>query len=95
MRIIGRFLVAVTPLLLTFLFAWLTMEGHLNLGAGCKDIILAVPLLIWSLVFLACYIVLWWRRFTLGRSVFISVALATGLVVFAGVVLFGISLLRS
>jgi len=89
----GRFLVAVMPLLLTLLFAWLTMEGHLNLGAGCKDIVLVVPIMIWSLVFLVCYIAFWWRGFTLGRSVITSSALATGLVVSAWVVLFGISLL--
>jgi hypothetical protein len=75
MRIMGRFLVAITPLLLTLLFAWLAMEGYLNLGAGCKDIILAVPLLIWSLAFLVCYIILWLRGFTLGRSVINSVAM--------------------
>jgi len=93
MHFTARLLVAFTPLLLTFLLTWLTMEGHLNFGAGCKDVFLAVPLLIWSLVFFLCHVVLWWRKFTFGRLIAVSCAVATGVVVFAWVALFGFSLL--
>jgi hypothetical protein len=87
-------LVAVTPLLLTLLFGWLTTEGYLNLGAGCKDVFLAVPMLAWSLVFFLCCIVSSWRKLTVNRSIVTSAAVATALVVFAWVVLLGISMLQ-
>jgi hypothetical protein len=90
-----KLLLAFVPLLLTVLFAWFVMDGYLNFGGGEKEIILAVPLLIWSLVYLCCYLFLWWRRITLGRSVAVSSALATGLVVIAWVVLFGVLWLKS
>ncbi|MBI4964695.1 MAG: hypothetical protein HY913_15555 [Desulfomonile tiedjei] len=90
MRFIQRFLVAVSPLLFTLLFAWLVMEGHLNLGGGCKDIFVAIPLLVWSLAFLICYVVLWWRGRALGRSVAIASVVATGLVLVAWVGILGI-----
>jgi len=94
MRIVGRLLVAVSPLLLTFLFTWLVMEGYLNFGGGEKEIFLAVPPLIWSLLFLLCYLVLWWRGLALGRSVVVSSAIATGLVALAWVVLYGVMWFR-
>jgi hypothetical protein len=90
-----KLLLAFVPLLLTVIFAWLVMDGYLNFGGGEKEIILAVPLLIWSLVYLCCYLVLWWRRITLGRSIAVSSGLATGFVVIAWVVLFGVLWLKS
>jgi hypothetical protein len=86
MHIAARLLVAVVPFLLTLLFAWL-VSGHLSLGGGEKDIFLVIPLLLWSVLFLCCYLVLWWRRFALGRSVAVSAGFATALVVIAWVVL--------
>jgi hypothetical protein len=90
-----KLLLAFVPLLLTVIFAWLVMDGYLNFGGGEKEIILAVPLLIWSLVYLCCYLVLWWRRISLGRSMAVSSGLATGFVVIAWVVLFGVLWLKS
>jgi len=46
-----RLFLGVVPLLLTILFAWLVMEGHLSFGGGEKEIFLAIPLVIWSLVY--------------------------------------------
>ena len=77
-----RLLVAVVPLLLTFLFAALVL-GPLSLSAGEKDIFLAFPLLLWSVLFLCCYLVLWWRRLALGRSIALSAGFATALCVIA------------
>jgi hypothetical protein len=92
MRIMTRILVGIAPLLLTLLFAWLTMEGYLNLGAGCKDIFLAVPMLMWSLAFLVCCTAFWWRGISFRRLIVRSFALATGLVLVAWAVLFAFSL---
>lgn|GEM_PF-958522 len=86
MNITARLLVAVAPFLLTFLFAWL-VSGPLSLGGGEKDILLAIPLLLWSLLFLCCYLVLWWRRFTLSHSITVAAGFATALIVVAWLVL--------
>ena len=82
MHIAARLLVAVVPFLVTFLFAWL-VSGQLSLGGGEKDLFLVIPLLLWSALFLCCYLLLWWRRFAFGRSVVVSAGFATALVVIA------------
>ena len=87
MRIFVKLLIAVTPLTLTFLFAWYLVEIG-GFGGGEKDIFLALPPLVWSLTFLVSFIVLWWRKSTLGRSAGISAAVATGLVIVVSVLLF-------
>ena len=60
---------ALAPLGLTVLVAWLIMDGYLSFGGGEKDLFLTLPLLLWSLVYLASYLVVWWRRAALGRAV--------------------------
>ncbi len=89
-----KLFLAVVPLLLTALFAWLVMDDRLSFGGGEKEIVLAVPLVIWSLAYLGCYGVLWWRRATVARSVAISSVLATGVVAVASLALFGAQWLR-
>lgn len=59
MRVLGRLLAAVLPLLLVCVAVWLLMEGHVSLGAGDKDILLVLPLLGWSLAFLLAYALCW------------------------------------
>jgi len=80
-RWIVRLAVALLPLLATILFAFLTMEGHLNFGGGEKDLFLSVPLLLWSAVFLFSSLIAWWRGVKLGRAAVMSAILATGFVV--------------
>jgi len=46
-----RIAVALFPLALTPGIVWLLAEGHLNLGGGEKDILIAIPWLLWSVVF--------------------------------------------
>ncbi len=59
MRVLGRLLAAVLPLLFVCVAVWLLMEGHVSLGAGDKDILLVLPLLGWSLAFLLAYALCW------------------------------------
>jgi hypothetical protein len=92
---LGRLLLAVAPLLLTVLFGWLTMEGHLNFGGGEKDIFLLIPLLLWSFVWFCTFLTLWWRRSPVGRSLKFSAAIATALVVSAWIILAVVVLLKS
>ena len=78
MHIAGRTQVALLPLLLTLVVAWL-IAGPLSLGGTEKDILLVIPLLLWSLLFAGCCVMLWRRNLALGRSVIISAASATAL----------------
>ncbi len=94
MRLLLKFFIAVTPFLLTFIFAWLVMDGYLNFGGGEKDIFLAVPLLLWSLLFMCCYFVLWWQRSSIKRSVIFAGAFATGGLMVAWFVLFAVAWYR-
>ena len=80
MKILARLLVAIVPLLLTFVFAWL-VSGPLSLGGGEKDLFLAVPLLVWSVLFFAALLVLGWRKVSLGRSTAVAAGIATALLV--------------
>ena len=89
-----KLFLAIVPLLLTLLLAWLTMEGRLNFGGGEKDLFIAVPLLLWSLVYLCCYLTLWWRRSSTARLVAVSSGVATGVVAVAWAVLFVFSWFR-
>lgn len=89
-----KLFLAVAPLLFSLLFGWLVMDGYLNFGGGDKEIFLAVPLLLWSLAYLCCYVTLWWRRATPGRTLALSVSIATGFLVIAWLALFGIAWLH-
>lgn len=94
MRLLLKFFVSVVPFLLTFIFTWLVMDGYLNFGGGEKDIFLAVPLLLWSLLFMCCYFVLWWRGSRIVRSVIFAGAFATGGLMAAWFVLFAVAWYR-
>ena len=94
MRVVFKLGLGIAPLLLTGLFGWLVAESYLNLGGGEKEIVLVIPLGVWSLAFLCCYLVLWWRGSATARSVAAASGVATALLLAAGVALFGVSGLR-
>jgi hypothetical protein len=85
-KLLIKIFVAITPLLVTLLFAWFVMAG--DYFGNDKDIILVVPILAWSLIFLLTYIIFWWRKFTLGRTFVISAIVATGSAILISVWLF-------
>lgn len=91
MRVLLRLALAVAPLALSVLFAWASAEGHLNFGGGEKDILLAAPLFLWSLVYLIACLVLWARSASLKRTTLISAAIATALIAIAWIALFAAS----
>ena len=80
MKILARLLVAIVPLLLTLVFVWL-ISGPLSLGGGEKDLFLAVPMLVWSVMFFAAILVLGWRKVPIGRSAAVAAGIATALLV--------------
>ena len=92
MNILLKLFLAVAPLLFTVILTWLTMEGLLNFGSGEKDIFLAIPLLLWSLVYLCSYLCFWYRRASTSRTIAMSSVIATVVVVVVWAVLFGVVL---
>ncbi|MGE0703698.1 MAG: hypothetical protein AB7F99_13205 [Vicinamibacterales bacterium] len=63
-----RVVVAILPLLATPVLLWLIGDGYLNFGAGEKDLFMAVPWFLWSLVFGVASLVFWARGLTLQRA---------------------------
>jgi hypothetical protein len=89
-KFLTKIAACLLPLALTPIWGFLLSEGYLNFGGGCKDIILVIPWLIWSLVYSLFFIVLWIRVRSLGRLIAYSIAGASGVMVLAGIVLFGL-----
>lgn len=94
MSIPMKLLLGVCPLLLTLLFGWLIIDGYVNFGGGEKEVFLLMPPLVWSLVYLCCYLAFWWRRSTVGRALVLSASFSTVFVVVAWLILFGSVLLK-
>ena len=86
----AQVVIATLPALLTPLLIYSLAEGILDFGGGEKDILLALPWLIWSIVFALSGYVLIYRRWAVGRwtrrSSFVAtgVLLALGLVTYVG-----------
>lgn len=90
MNLLIKLLLAVAPFLLSLVIVWLVAEGYVDLGRGDKDILIGLPLLAWSFLYLCAYVVLWWRGASLGRSLALSAGGATGFLVFAWLVLYAV-----
>ena len=62
---------------------WLSLpfgdEGYVNFGGGEKDLLILIPWILWSLIYLAIFIVIWCKRMPLLRGVVYSTAGATTL----------------
>jgi hypothetical protein len=67
--------------------AILISDGYLNFGGGCKDIILLIPWLLWTLVYSSFFIVLWIKGRSFGRLIAYSTAGATGVVVLVWIIM--------
>ncbi len=67
----------IIPLVLTPVWGFLIAEGHLNFGGGEKDLLMLIPWLVWSLIFLIIYIVAWQRSLLILRSFLYASAGAT------------------
>lgn len=92
----SRFLqviVALIPLSLTPALVYLLAEGVLDFGGGEKDVLLALPWLIWSIVFALCSFVLIYHRWGIARWSLRSAIIATTGVVGLGIVAYAGSFL--
>ena len=74
------------PLALAPVLVHLIAEGRIDLGGGEKDLVWILPWLLWSLLFGGSAMFLWWRRWSLSRSLARSAAIAiAGVLVAMGV----------
>ena len=69
---------SILPLALTPLLGFLIAEGYLNFGGGEKDLLLLLPWLAWSVVYLFFFLVFWWKRVSIRRGLAYAVCGATG-----------------
>ncbi len=76
-----RFFLAILPTALTPLLAYLIADGTLNFGGGEKDLVLLLPWLVWSFIYMVCFIVLWIKRVSLLKSLVISGVIALLIIV--------------
>jgi len=51
-RMMTKVIVILTPLLMTPLMAYLLSEGIIGFGGGEKDVLLLIPYIIWSVIYL-------------------------------------------
>ena len=84
-----RLMLGLLPLALTPGVFFLVAEGYVNLGGGCKDIIIVFPWLLWSISYFIFFMIAVWRSQALLRSAAYGAVGATALMalVFAGLYL--------
>jgi hypothetical protein len=93
MQIFLQALLALAPLLLTPLLIYLLAEGIFDFGGGEKDIILALPWFIWSVVFAMCSFILIYQRWSIARWVTRSILISTSVLVGLWVITYIVSVL--
>lgn len=68
MTAIVRLTLSLLPLALTPAMAFLLSEGYVNMGGGCKDILLLLPWMLWALLYGVISLGAWWRGLSPGRA---------------------------
>ena len=86
-------LLALTPLLATSLLAYALAEDWLSLGGDDKDVLLALPWMIWALLFALCGFVLIYRRWSVRRWLTRSSLVSVGVLFGVWSIALGLSLL--
>jgi hypothetical protein len=87
-HVLLRLSACLLPLALTPAWAYLIAESHLDFGGGEKDLLLLIPWLAWSLVYLAFSVVLWIRRRPIRKGILYSAGGATIVLILAWLVIF-------
>ncbi len=82
-----RVVIALFPLALVPVFVRLIATGKLDFGGGEKDLVWVVPWLLWSLIFTVSSFILWYRGWSLWRSIWRSAVFGLGGVVLAALIL--------
>jgi hypothetical protein len=86
-RILGRLALSLLPLALTPGLGFLVAEGYVNLGAGCKDILALIPLLVWAFAYFICSLVFWWKGTPVLRTMMYAALWAAGFMALMWVIL--------
>jgi hypothetical protein len=87
--ILTKIILLTIPLLLTPLWVFLIAEGIVTLGGGDKDLLVLIPYLFWSLLYLVSGIIFWkhsLRRMILSSILYSMVIMLTlwlGLLVYS------------
>jgi hypothetical protein len=79
LRIVLRLALSLLPLGLAPLMVHLIGSGYLNFGGGCKDVLMMVPWMVWSLIYLIISIVCWWKQWSIAKGITCSLIGATGM----------------
>ena len=58
-KVFIKIIILIIPLLVTPLWAFLLAEGIINLGGGEKDLLVLIPYLFWSLLYLISGVIFW------------------------------------
>jgi len=88
MSSLSRLCSAFAPLVGTIALAWSVTGGPLTFGGGEKDIVLILPVAIWSVLFAAISLAMWARSAPIARASKLAAvaALAVLLLLFAAFV---------
>ncbi len=86
-----RTAICIFPFAVTPLLAYLIAEGLLNFGGGEKDLLLLIPWLIWSAIFLVVFIITWIKRLSIKMGIVYSVAISISAMLLIWLIMFIIS----
>ena len=79
MRIVLRLILSLLPLGLAPLMLHLIGYGYLDFGGGCKDVVMIIPWMVWSLIYLIISLVCWRKQWSIAKAMAYSVSGATGM----------------
>ena len=83
--------IGIFPLALTPLLARLIADGYLNFGGGEKDLILLIPWVIWSALFLILFIITWIKKLSIKKGLIYSAGLSLLVIILIWLIMFIIS----
>ena len=87
-RVVIRFSICVFPLALTPLWGYLIADGYLDFGGGEKDLLLLIPWIIWSLLYLIIFVGSWLKRLPIKKTLAYSAGGASFTLVLVWLVMF-------
>jgi len=83
-----RITLCILPLALTPLWAFLISDGYLNFGGGEKDLLLLIPWLIWSVIYMIIFVVSWIKKLSIKKGLTHSAGSSTVILVLIWLVMF-------
>ncbi len=87
MTAVLRLTMSLLPMALTPVLAFLLSEGYVNMGGGCKDILLLLPWTLWAVLYGGISLGAWWRGLPPARAATWAVLGATLILLLAALVL--------